>query len=296
MKPYRRWLRRFTPPGLLNRINSLSHVEDRLFELEARRAQFARIVLRQHYADLFAADTGPEFQIFSQNDEDGVLLGLLRQTGAPVKNFVEIGIENGRECNTALLAFVLGWDGLMLDADPLGVAAARKLARRMLHGRANRVEIRQAVVTRENVNALAGGGELGVLSIDVDGNDYWLWQAVEDAAPRIVTIEYNASLGPDAAVTIPYQADFSASAAHGSGYYHGASLAALEKLGRAKGYTLAAVDSAGVNAFFVREQIRPQSLPARSATELFRPHFMRTRRHSWEEQWALIRHLPYERV
>ncbi len=296
MKPYRRWLRRLTPPGLLNRINSLSHIEDRLFDFEARRAQLARIVLRPLYADLFAPDTGPEFQIFSQNDEDRVLLELLRQTGAPVKTFVEIGIENARECNTALLAFVLGWDGLMVDADPLGVAAARKLARRMLHGRANRVDIQHELVTRENINTLAGSGESGVLSIDVDGNEYWLWQAVREASPRIVVIEYNASLGPLETVTVPYQPDFSAAAAHPSGYYHGASLAALEKLGRAKGYALVAVDCAGVNAFFVRDQIRPQSLPARSAAELFRPHFMRTRLHSWEAQWSLISHLPYEQV
>jgi hypothetical protein len=296
MKLYRKWLRRLMPSPLLNRINSLSHVEDRLFDLEARRAQLAGIVLRERYANLFAVDAGPEFQVFSQNGEDGILLWLLREAGAPVKTFVEIGIENARECNTALLAFVLGWDGLMLEADPLGVAAAQKLVGRMLKGRANRVEIRQAFVTRENVNALAGGGDLGVLSIDVDGMDYWLWRAVEDASPRVVVVEYNASMGPDEPITVPYQADFSATEAHSSGYYHGASLAALEKLGREKGYALVAVDSAGVNAFFVREQFRPVSLRARRAADLFRPHFMRTRLHSWEEQWALIRHLPYERV
>lgn len=296
MKAHRKWLRRLTPPGLLNRFNSLSHIEDRLFDLEARRAQLAGIVLRQHFADLFAPEAWPELQLFSQNDEDGVLLRLLQQVGAPVKTFVEIGVENARECNTAVLAFVLGWDGLMLEADPLGVVSAQELARRMLKGRANRVEIRQAFVTRENVNALVGGRDLGVLSIDVDGNDYWLWRAVEDASPRIVIVEYNASMGPDETITIPYRTDFSVSDAHPNGYYHGSSLAALEKLGRDKGYALVAVDSAGVNAFFVCERFRPESLPARRAADLFRPHFMRSRRHPWEEQWALIRHLPYERV
>ena len=163
-------------------------------------------------------------------------------------------------------------------------------------GRPNRVEIRQAFVTRENVNTLIGGGALGVLSIDVDGMDYWLWKAVEDAAPRVVVVEYNASMGPEESITVPYRADFSAADAHPSGYYHGASLAALEKLGREKGYGLVAVDAAGVNAFFVLEAIRPETLRARSAAELFCPHLMRARRHSTEEQWALIRHLPYERV
>ena len=296
MKLYRRWLRRFTPPALLNRINSLSHIEDRLFDLEARRAQLAGIVLRERYADLFATGSGSEFQVFSQNGEDGILLWILQETGAPVKTFVEIGIENARECNTALLAFVLGWDGRMLEADPLGAEAAQRLSRRMLMGRPNRVEIRQAFVTRENVNALIGGGDLGVLSIDVDGMDYWIWKAVESAAPRVVVVEYNASMGPEESITVPYRADFSAAEAHPSGYYHGASLAALERLGREKGYALVAVDRAGVNAFFVLEAIRPETLHARSAAELFCPHLMRARLHSQAEQWALIRHLPYERV
>lgn len=296
MRLHRRWLRRLISPRLLDRVNHLSHLEDRLFHLEARRAQLAAIVLRERYANLFAVDPGPEFQIFSQNGEDGILLWLLQETGAPVKTFVEIGMENARECNTALLAFVLGWDGLMLDADPLNVAAAQRLARRMLAGRPNRVEVRQAFVTRESMNMLIGGGDLGVLSIDVDGMDYWLWKAVEDARPRVVIVEYNASMGPDESITVPYQAGFSAAEAHPSGYYHGASLAALEKLGREKRYALVAVDAAGVNAFFVHDAVRPETLRARRAAELFRPHLMRTRLHSPEQQWALIRHLPYERV
>jgi hypothetical protein len=295
MNFYRRWLRRHVSPRLLNRINHLSHVEDRLFDLEARRAQLAAIVLRERYENLFAAHPGPEFQVFSQNGEDGILLWLLRETGAPVKSFVEIGTENARECNTAILAFVLGWNGLMLEADPLHVAAAQRLAGRMLMGRANRLEVRQAFVTRENINTHIGSEDPGVLSIDVDGMDYWLWKAV-DTHPPIVIVEYNASFGPVESITVPYQSDFSASAAHPSRYYHGASLAALQKLGCEKGYALVAVDAAGVNAFFVRDAIRPETLAARRAPELFRPHLMRTRRHSTEEQWALIRHLPYERI
>ena len=295
MKWHRRLLRRLVPPKLLTRINYLSHLEDRLFDLEARRAQLAAIVLRERYASLFASDPGREFQVFSQNGEDGILLGLLDQTGAPLKSFVEIGVENARECNTAVLAFVLGWDGIMVDADPLNITSAQRLASRMLMGQRNRVDIRREFVVRETVRTLFAGPELGVLSIDVDGMDYWLWQAV-DARPRIVILEYNASLGSDAAITVPYQADFSASAAHPSRYYHGASLAALEKLAHKKNYALVAVDTAGVNAFFVDDEIRPQSLQAKSAADLFRPHWMRGRVHSPEEQWALIRHMPFEEV
>lgn len=296
MKWHRKLLRRYVSPRLLNRINHLSHIEERLFHLEARHAQLAALVLRDRYRHLFGADPGREGQIFSQNGEDGLLLWVLDEAGAPVKRFVEIGIENARECNGGLLGWVLGWDGVMVDGEELNVVAARALAREMLAGKQNRVEIRCEFVTAEGMNAVVGSGELGVLSIDVDGVDYWLWKAVTTARPRVVVIEYNASLGRETAITVPYEATFTAAAKHASRYYHGASLAALEKLGKEKGYTLVAADAAGVNAFFVDEAARPATLLARRAAELWRPHRERTRVHTPEEQWALIRHLPYEQV
>ena len=75
------------------------------------------------------------------------------------------------------------------------MAAARKLTARMLHGRPNYVEIQQALVTRENINALIKAEDLDVLSIDVDGMDFWLWKAFDRTQPRLVVMEYNASFG-----------------------------------------------------------------------------------------------------
>lgn len=296
MKLHRKLLRRLVPPRLLNRLNAWSHLEDRLYDLEVRCARLTEAALRPRYQPLFAGQEQHEFSIFSQNGEDGLLLWLLERTGAPVKTFAEIGIENARECNTAVLGFVLGWDGLLVEADPLGAAAAERLVRRMLKDRPNRIEVRCLTVTTDNIDSLLADGELGVLSIDVDGADYWLWKAVRRARPRVVVIEYNASLGPEPAITVPYVPGFSAHAAHPSGYYHGASLAALEKLGRQKGYDLVAVCSAGVNAFFLRQDIRPAAVPARTAAEVYRPHAARTRVHSPSRQWELIRNLPYEEV
>lgn len=295
MKPYRAWLRRYLPPSLLRKVNNLSHLDDRLFDAETRRAQLARVVLRERFATLFADGEGDEFQVFSQNGEDGLLLGILAKMAGVSKNFVEIGVEDGLECNTAVLGFVLGWDGVMVEGEALRASAARKMAARMLVGRANRVEVRQAFVTAENVEDIVGSGPLGVLSIDVDGMDYWLWKAVPVAAD-VVVIEYNASMGRQRAVTVPYDAEFSAMQSHASGYYHGASLPALAKLGRAKGYSLVAVDAAGVNAFFVRDAVRPETLAAREAAEIFRPHRMRLRNHSEGEQWEIISRMPYETV
>ncbi len=295
---YRSFMRRVAPPRLLARVRQLSHIDDRFRETEAARAALASIWLRKEHASLFAGDPGdpPEFSIYSQNGEDGVLLWLLEQTGAESKTFVEIGIEDGRECNTAVLGFLLGWDGLMIEADPVGADSARRLAARLLARKRNRVAIRQSFVTVENINELiaAGGfrGEIGVLSIDVDGVDYWLWEAVTVVQPRVVVIEYNATFGPDMAVTVPYAPEFSARRAHASGYYHGASLAALERLGRRLGYDLAHVESAGVNAFFVRRDISPPALAGRTAAWLFKPHFERAKSATAEQQWTAIQHLP----
>ena len=296
MKAHRAWLRRRLPPALLRRINHLAHIDDRLFEAEARRAQLARLVMRDRFPGLFRDNEEGEFQIYSQNGEDGILLGILSRLAAPPKSFVEIGVEDGLECNTAILGFVLGWDGRMVEGEPFRAAAAQRLVERMLAGKSNRIEVRQVFATAENVDQLAGSGPLGVLSIDVDGMDYWLWKAISGTRPEVVIIEYNASLGPDRAVTVPYDPAFSAFRAHPSGYYHGASLAALEKLGRAKGYSLVAVDSAGVNAFFVHDAVRPETLPARGAAEIFRPHRVRTKTHSQPQQWELIRGMSYENV
>ncbi|MBA3973503.1 MAG: hypothetical protein C0504_04700 [Candidatus Solibacter sp.] len=296
MKWYRAWLRRHAPASLVRKANSLSHLDDRLFDVEARRAQLARMVVRERFPGLAADGEGEEFQVFSQNGEDGILLNLLWKLAGVSKRFVEIGVEDGLECNTAVLGYVLGWDGVMVEGEALRAAAARKLADRMLMGRANRVEVRRAFVTAENVDDLVGSGPLGVLSIDVDGMDYWLWKAIRGTAADVVVIEYNASMGRERAVTAPYDAEFSAMQAHASGYYHGASLKALERLGRAKGYSLAAVDAAGVNAFFVRDAVRPETVAARTAEEIFRPHRMRLRKHSESEQWEIISRMTYETV
>lgn len=294
---YRQFLRRVVPARLLARVKHLSHADNRLYEAEARRARVAELWLRERYPDLFAGGEPVEFSVFSQNGEDGILLDLLRRIGPHEKTFVEIGVENGRECNTAMLGFVLNWNGLMLEAEAHHVDEARRFASYMLRGKTNRVDIRQAVVTVENVNALieAAGfeGDLGLLSIDVDGMDYWLWKAVQVVRPAVVAVEYNASFGAERSITVPYKEHFDSRREHASGWYHGASLAALEKLGRERGYVLAATDSCGVNAFFARDDA---GIPGGSASELFHPHLERSKIKAPAEQWAEIRGLPFVEV
>jgi hypothetical protein len=117
---------------------------------------------------------------------------------------------------------------------------------------------RQAFVTAENINGLlkeAGlVGKIGLLSIDIDGVDYWVWQAITAIDPAVVVIEYNATFGPDRAITVPYSANFERIVAHPSRLYWGASLMALQSLGNAKGYTFVGCNSNGNNAYFLRNE------------------------------------------
>jgi hypothetical protein len=190
-----------------------------------------------------------EKRFSSQNGEDGVLEEVFRRVGTKNRYFVEIGAETGAECNCARLA-AEGWQGLFVEADPSFFAQLQQ----RFAGHAG-VSCRQAVVTSANAEAiLAEEGvpaDLDLLSIDIDGNDYWVWAAIRAWRPRGVVIEYNASHAPPARWVMKedpaYRWD-------GTTYY-GASLASLAALARQKGYALVGTGSTGVNAFFVREDL-----------------------------------------
>ena len=208
--------------------------------------------------------TAHELRVFSQNGEDGVLAEILRRIGTGSRTFAEFGIQDGSEGTTVFLAQVMGWSGAYLEADPDTYAA---LERRFS---ANpRVRTLHEAVEPDNVEALfAQAGvpeEPDVVSIDVDGNDYWIWRALE-RRPRIVVIEYNGDLDPASTQVMPYTRGFRWD--HTSGY--GASLGALEALATEKGYSMVHTELAGVNAFFVRTDLAGDlpsgdAVPRRSA-------------------------------
>jgi len=192
------------------------------------------------------------FKLYAQNDEDGIIQEIFRRIGTTNRTFIEFGVGTGVECNTAKL-LVEGWRGLWIEADPLRAGSIRRNFELPLEER--RLTLLESLVTAENVNAqfAQGGvdGEIDLLGIDIDYNDYWVWRAVTAVRPRVVVIEYNASLRPPLSLTVPYDP-------HGSwdgSNFYGASLEALVRLGAAKGYRIVGCSIAGVNAFFVREDL-----------------------------------------
>lgn len=210
-----------------------------------------------------------EFRVYSQWGEDGLIQHLVSEVPIARHVFVEFGVEDYQEANTRFLLVNDGWSGLVMDASEENV---RRIRQDALFWQYN-LKARQAFVTRENIDGLLAdeglAGDIGLLSIDIDGNDYWIWETITGVSPAIVVIEYNARFGPKRAVTVPYDANFVREKAHYSMIYYGASLRALWLLGRRKGYALAGCNAAGNNAFFVRKDLVPESLPERTPEEAF---------------------------
>jgi hypothetical protein len=195
-----------------------------------------------------------ERQIYSQNGEDGVIEAIFAAIGTTNRYFVEFGCEDGSECNAANLV-QQGWRGLSMDSahesdDPT-------------------MPIHKEMVTAENIDALLRKyqvpHEFDLLSIDIDGNDFWVWKEITHH-PRVVVIEYNAHFLPPQRRTIRYDPDFQW---QGTSYF-GASLGALAELGRLKGYTLVHCDRAGANAFFIANELLPAGYAPRSIKSIFR--------------------------
>lgn len=237
---------------------------DRLDELDHLRLALGRIEARQLNppgADL----ASQEFKVFSQSGEDGIIQHLIRHVAIPRRVFVEFGVEDYREANTRYLAVNDGWSGLVLDSDPENVRAIRAHPD---HWRLN-VQAAQAFVTRENINELllehGMSGEIGLLSIDIDGNDYWVLEAIDVISPAIIVVEYNFRFGAERAVVVPYDPHFDRAAAHPSRIYFGSSLRALCLLARRKGYEFVGCNTFGVNAFFVRSDLMTDELAKLSA-------------------------------
>jgi len=196
-----------------------------------------------------------EFRVFSQWGEDGIIQKLIRHIDIGEKIFIEFGVENYTESNTRFLLTNNNWSGLVIDGSQSNIDYIK---RDKIYWQYN-LKAECAFITKENINQIfeKNGikGDIGILSIDIDGNDYWVWEAITTVNPAIVIIEYNAKFGSDLSVTVPYESDFVRSKKHYSMIYYGASLKALYILGSKKGYTLVGCNSNGVNAFFVRNDL-----------------------------------------
>jgi hypothetical protein len=232
----------------------------------------------------------------SQSNESILVESLANKLSGP-NTFCEFGFDI-TEFNCSRLVRQ-GWRGLLIDGDRQRVRFANRVLRK---DPTLRVAAECAFLDLDNlsdkVRRFLGVDDLGVLSIDVDGNDYWFLEALMPLRPALIVVEYNASFGLRS-LSVPYDSAFDRHQKHASGWYHGASLTALDRLAGLHGYALIAVSEAGGNAFFVRRDRADSTLlPPLDPQTAYRENLLRNQ---WSGttangQWAVIEHLPYTTI
>lgn len=240
-----------------------------------------------------------EFKIYSQFGEDGILLYIFSKIGTTDKTFVEIGAGVGQECNSANLSLNFGWNGVMIDGGAINMDCAKSFYDRKLGIQSDKVKTIKAFITAENVNKIIAQfykGEIDFLSIDIDGIDYWIWQALDIINPRVVVMEHNSCLGKEKSLTVKYSPDFERFKYDKLGLYYGASLAALDKLAVKKGYILIGCESNGANAFFVRKDIAYGKFNRLTTKKAYYPDAYRAKLMTLKEQENHIKQLSFVKV
>ena len=221
------------------------------------------------------------YKVYSENDEDGIIQEIFRRIGTETREFIEFGVQNGLECNTHFLLHH-GWHGLWLEGDGHCCKEIGNKFRPVLKN--GQLKVINAFITRENIEELIDKNRNtmhkevmpDLLSIDIDGNDCYVWESIRSVKPRLVCIEYNGKFPPD----LNWKQAYDQKHVWDKTDWQGASLKAMELLGREKGYVLVGTNLTGANAFFVREDLYSQDkfMKLNTAEELYNPYRKRSLR------------------
>lgn len=241
-----------------------------------------------------------EFKVFSQWGEDGIIQHLLDVIKIQESTFIEFGVEDFSESNCRFLLMKDNWRGFVIDGSAENISRLKDSYYYWKHD----LTAFDAFITRENINDLLArsgfGEDLGILSIDLDGNDYYILETIQYLRPRILICEYNAVFGPSRKISVPYDAPSVRNKRHYSNLYYGASLSAIAYAAGKRGYSLIGTNSAGNNVFFVRNDLVNEKVEVLSAAEAFTMSAFRESRDqqgslsylSAEERLKLISGLP----
>ena len=196
-----------------------------------------------------------EFQVYSQWGEDGIIDWLVNKFPEIPKSFLEIGTENYKESNTRFLLVNKNWDGFIIEADKNSV---KDIKSQRVYWKHN-LTIENQFVDQNNINTIIKRinipKKLGLLSLDIDGIDYWVLKKLSVLEPSIVICEYNSLFGQKKAITVPYKKNYIRSNEHYSNLFYGASIKAFIDLLKKRNYFFIGTNSAGNNAFFVNQNI-----------------------------------------
>lgn len=237
------------------------------------------------------ADVG--FRKYSQFEEDGLLLYIFSLIAPINRTCVEICAGDGRECNTTNLIVNHGWWGYLFDGNQKNVDVGRDFFSSNKDTFRHPPRFQKTWITAENVNdelRRAGvDGPVDLLSLDIDGMDYWVWKAIAAIDPQVVVCETHNPIPPDLALTVPYDPAFT----YESPDYRGASLAAMCKLGRDKGYRLIGTHRFGFNAFFIKNGVGDEYFPEVDPASCLNDPYTRLSR---QERWPKAQGFAWQQV
>ena len=212
-----------------------------------------------------------EFKIFSQFGDDGLIQYLIKNITIQNETFIEFGVENYSESNTRFLLMNNNWSGFVMDGSEEAMSFLKGqdwLWRQDL-------TFKTAFIDRKNINDLLAETNfenIGLLHVDLDGNDYWILESLnlELLNPAIIIVEYNSVFGSERAISVPYDPHFQRTEKHYSNLYWGASLKALDHIANIKGYSLVGCNLAGNNAYFVRNDLLNDKISKKSVEEAYK--------------------------
>lgn len=251
----------------------LKFLKDKIFEDKEKKKILNQIKLingsilvNQHKA-VAKSVLQSEARIFSQFGEDGIIQYILNNIEIKEKKFIEFGVENYEEANTRFLLEAYNWEGLIIDSSKKNINFIKN---QDYYWKFN-LKVENQFINAENINSIISfngfQSKVGLLSIDIDGNDYWIWKSINCIEPELVIVEYNARFGPKRSVTIEYKPEFNRY--QNNKLVYGASLSALNKLANEKGYSLVCTNSNGNNAFFVKKELLNDKISEISVYQAF---------------------------
>jgi hypothetical protein len=290
---------------ILQRLASMVRSEVRaLRQSESLLLNTGKLLINSHATIQSFQLSDFEFKIFSQWGEDGIIQYLIKNINIENKSFIEFGVEDFFESNCRFLMMNDYWNGFVIDGSKQNI---EKIKKSYWFHKYN-LEPKESFITRENINYLLKFSDfpydIGIISIDIDGVDFHVFEAMESWKPAIYIFEYNSNFGSMTPVSVPYDPMFVRKEKHWSNQYWGASLSAFDYLAQSRGYSLVGVNGAGSNAFFVRNDLLNDRVRATTVQECFRSMSFRDSRDqngnltfaNAEARRAMIAHLPLVNV
>lgn len=246
--------------ALFKRLFNIATVKD----IDEIKKLSAHILVRDNNNRVFKSLQDSEFKVFSQWGEDGIIQYLTQKLPIKDKVFIEFGVENYRESNTRLLLENNNWSGLVLDGSKNNI---KQIINSDIYWKYDLVA-KDVFITKDNIDEVINKyleetniKNVGLLSIDLDGNDYYVWDAILSIDPLIVICEYNWIFGNQFSISVPYDNFFERTKKHHSNLFFGASIQALCKLAETKGYSYIGCTTAGNDAFFVKKELALRYIP-----------------------------------